>query len=72
MANKEKCYMVIGAYKNSIRDNLEIIDYDLTYEQAQKIVKDLTEQHASGNIEGGDDWELDIGYLKIFEQKERI
>jgi len=67
----EKLYMIIGTYKNSIRNNLEIVDYNLTYEQAQEIVKDLTEQHANGEIEGGEDWELDED-LKIIEQNERI
>ena len=52
-------YMIIGIYKNSIRNNLEIIDYNLELSEAQDQVTTLRSQHAENNIDGGEDWELD-------------
>lgn len=52
-------YMLVGSYKNSIRNNLEIIDYNIELSEAQDQVATLKSQHAENNIDGGEDWELD-------------
>lgn len=30
-------YMVVASFSNSIRDNLEIVDYNLTFDEATRI-----------------------------------
>lgn len=66
-------YMIIGNYKNSIRNNLEIIDYNLELSEAQDQIATLRSQHAENNIDN-EDWELDTkvnGDLAVFIVKQQ-
>lgn len=66
---KENLYMVIASYQNSIRNNLEIVDYNLTLDEAKKLSNKLEEEQEDDEI---DEDLLADGGFKIVKQGERI
>lgn len=71
----EPKYMLVGSYENSIRNNLEIIDYNLDKETAEAMKADLILQQNSG--ETPEDWLLDTNVrgeldIKIVQQTEEL
>lgn len=63
-------YMVVASFSNSIRDNLEIVDYNLTFDEANEIAVDLA---MHDKIYDNEDWELDKSTgAKIIQQATRI
>lgn len=71
---KENLYMVIASYQNSIRNNLEIVDYNLTFDEAADLVIKLQEEQENNEID--EDWLIDDicgeTSLQIVRQGERI
>ena len=70
----EKIYMLVACFVKSIRNNLEIVDYNLTYAEAKMLLENYKKQSRK---ETGSDWELDLMTdgeiaIKIVEQKERM
>lgn len=70
----EKIYMLVACFVKSIRNNLEIVDYNLTYSEAKMLMANYKKQSRK---ETGSDWELDLMTdgeiaIKIVEQKERM
>lgn len=71
---KEKRYMVIACFVSSIRDNWEIIDFNLTMDEAKRVMSIYKARSSKGPTSG---WTLDLmadGYsaIKIIEQSELI
>lgn len=71
----EKLYMVLATYQNSIRNNIEVVDYNLTKEQAESLKTDLNLEQENGEID--EDWLIDVSIhgdleIKIMEQNERM
>ena len=46
-----KKYMVIAAWMSNENNNLELIDFDLTEEQAKKIVKEYQNNYTDDELE---------------------
>lgn len=67
-------YMVIACFRNSIRDNLEIVDYNLSFDDAQDLALNI--QYPKPNSPFNDeDWELDVrepNYIKIVPQATKL
>lgn len=71
----EPLYMLVGSYENSIRNNLEIIDYNLDKETAESMKADLILQQNTGDTP--EDWLLDTNVrgeldIKIVQQTEEL
>lgn len=71
----EPKYMLVGSYENSIRNNLEIIDYNLDKETAEAMKVDLIMQQSMGDTP--EDWLLDTNVrgeldIKIVKQTEEL
>lgn len=71
----EPKYMLIGTYENSIRNNLEIIDYNLTKREAEAMKTDLIMQQNFGETQ--EEWLLDTNVrgeldIKIVQQTEEL
>lgn len=49
--NKNDLYMVVASYQNSIRNNLEIVDYNLTLQEAQTLKRELVSNHENGEVD---------------------
>lgn len=59
-------YMVIASFRNAIRNNLEIVDYNLTLREAEQVRDKLSELV-------DEDWQLDDDFkIRIVEQGEEI
>lgn len=73
---KEKLFMVVANYVNSFRNNLEIVDFNLTKEEADNLF--LTIHRKQAHITSDDDDEkIELTAqgtyaLYVFEQKERM
>lgn len=72
---KEPLYMLVGSYENSIRNNLEIIDYNLTKREAEAMKTDLIMQQNYGETQ--EEWLLDTNVhgeldIKIVKQTEEL
>lgn len=71
----EPMYMLVGSYENSIRNNLEIIDYNLTKREAEAMKTDLIMQQNFGDTQ--EEWLLDTNVrgeldIKIVQQTEEL
>jgi hypothetical protein len=71
----EPKYMLVGSYENSIRNNLEIIDYNLTKREAEAMKTDLIMQQNFGETQ--EEWLLDTNVrgeldIKIVQQTEEL
>ena len=73
---KEKLFMVVASYVNSFRNNLEIVDFNLTKKEADNLFLAIKREQA--HITSYDDDEkIELtaqgSYaLYVFEQKERM
>ena len=61
-------FMVIVNFKNCIRNNWEITDFDLSLTEANGIVKDMLRMQKTGEID--EDW--DFEEIKIVRQGELL
>lgn len=70
----ESLYMVIASYQNSIRNNLEIVDYNLTLDEAQDLETTLRLEQENNQV--NEDWLIDDvnsrDGIRIVKQGERI
>lgn len=73
-AKKMKLYMIVAGYQNSIRNNFELVDFNLSKEQAENIKRNLVFSQKFDEID--EDWLIDEENgdlcIKIIEQAERI
>lgn len=71
---KENLYMVIASYQNSIRNNLEIVDFNLTLDEAKDLETTLRLEQENNQVD--EDWLIDDicdkTSLQIVKQGERI
>lgn len=72
---KEKLFMVVASYVNSFRNNLEIVDFNLTKKEADDLFLQITREQA--HITSDDDEKIELTAhgtyaLYVFEQKERM
>lgn len=70
----KELYMVVATYEISTRANLEIVDYNLSKDEAETLVSDLRLAQAHNEVEEYwliDDIESKTG-LRIVKQGERI
>lgn len=72
---KEKLFMVVANYVNSFRNNLEIVDFNLTKEEADNLF--LTIHRKQAHLTSDDDEKIELTAqgtyaLYVFEQKERM
>ena len=65
-------YMVIASFENAIRDNWEIVDFNLSKKEAEALVSDIQWAHGHKDVE--EDWTIEDngGMIKIVKQGEEI
>lgn len=56
-------YMVIAGFEDCVRENLEVVDYNLTLKEAKKL---------ASTIQNNDDEFIDVDVVKIVPQAEKI
>lgn len=61
-------FMVIAGFKNCIRNNWEITDFNLSLEEANRIVKDMLRMRQTGEID--EDW--DFEEIRVVRQGELL